>query len=51
MTRQMLGFPAFRLDLANEQLWRDSRLYRIAPITDEMVLNFIGERLGLPRSF
>ena len=34
-----------------DRLMRRRLPFRIAPITDEMVLNFIGERLGLPRSF
>lgn len=33
------------------RLWRDSRLFRIAPVTQEMVLNYIAQHvLGLPRS-
>jgi acyl-CoA dehydrogenase len=32
--------------------WRDARLMRIAPIPQEMVLNYISEYgLGLPRSY
>jgi alkylation response protein AidB-like acyl-CoA dehydrogenase len=34
-----------------QRYWRDSRLYRIGPITNEMCRNFIGEQLGLGRSF
>lgn len=35
-----------------ERLWRESRLYRIAPISQEMVLNYLAEHvLGLPKSY
>lgn len=49
--RATSSFEVFYNDVRVPRYWRDARLYRIAPITDEMVLNFIGERLGLPRSF
>jgi acyl-CoA dehydrogenase len=35
-----------------ERLWREVRLFRIAPISQEMVLNFISSNvLGLPKSY
>jgi acyl-CoA dehydrogenase len=35
-----------------ERLWREVRLLRLAPISQEMVLNFISNKvLGLPRSY
>lgn len=35
-----------------ERLWREVRLYRIAPISNEMVLNHLSEHaLGLPSSY
>ena len=35
-----------------ERLWREIRLYKIAPISQEMALNFVGEHvLGLPKSY
>jgi hypothetical protein len=35
-----------------ERLWREVRLVRIAPVSQEMVLNFLSQRaLGLPRSY
>ncbi len=35
-----------------ERHWRDSRLFRTGPVPEEMVLNFIGQRvLNLPRSY
>ena len=40
--------------LANhiERKFRETRLYRVAPISNNLVLSYIGEHvLGLPRSF
>ena len=35
-----------------ERYWREARLMRIAPISQEMILNFVTEHvLGLPRSY
>jgi hypothetical protein len=35
-----------------ERLWRESRLYRLAPISQEMVLNYVSEHvLGLAKSY
>ena len=35
-----------------ERYWREARLQRIAPISQEMVLNYVSEHvLGLPRSY
>lgn len=35
-----------------ERLWREVRLYKIAPISQQMVLNYLSEHvLGLPRSY
>jgi len=35
-----------------ERLWRESRLLKIAPVSQEMVLNFVASNvLGLPRSY
>lgn len=35
-----------------QRFWRDARLYTFAPLTDEMMHNFIGQHhLGLPRSY
>ena len=36
---------------AMERLFRDVRLGPFSPISNEMARNFIGERLGLPRSY
>jgi len=35
-----------------ERLWREIRLYKIAPVSQQMVLNYLAEHvLGLPRSY
>jgi hypothetical protein len=35
-----------------ERLWREVRLYKIAPISQQMALNYLAEHvLGLPRSY
>ncbi|MHB8577918.1 MAG: acyl-CoA dehydrogenase family protein [Dehalococcoidia bacterium] len=35
-----------------ERYWREVRVMRIAPVTQEMILNFLGQHeLGLPRSY
>ena len=35
-----------------ERYWREARLQRIAPISQEMVLNYVSEHVhGLPRSY
>ena len=45
------GF-AFAADYDIERKWRETRLFRTAPISANMVLNFIAQHvLGLPRSY
>jgi len=35
-----------------ERYWREARLMQIAPIPQEMILNYVAEHvLGLPRSY
>ncbi len=48
---QVLGGNGYSQDYDMQRYWRDARLYRIGPITNEMARNYIGESLGLPRSF
>lgn len=48
---QILGGNGYALEYDMQRYWRDIRLYRIAPINNEMGRNFLGESLGLPRSF
>jgi acyl-CoA dehydrogenase len=48
---QVLGGYGYAEEFDMQRYWRDARLYRIGPITNEMARNYIGESLGLPRSF
>lgn len=49
---QTFGGRGYRKDHHVERLWREARLYRIAPISQEMVLNYISEHvLGLPKLY
>jgi alkylation response protein AidB-like acyl-CoA dehydrogenase len=35
-----------------ERLWREVRLYKIAPVSQQMALNYVSEHvLGLPKSY
>jgi acyl-CoA dehydrogenase len=49
---QAHGGYGYIKDYDVERYWRECRLFRIAPISQEMVLNYVGEHvLGLPRSY
>ena len=49
---QTHGGYGYIKDYDVERHWREVRLFRIAPISQEMVLNYVGEHvLGLPRSY
>jgi acyl-CoA dehydrogenase len=48
---QMLGGYGYATEYDMQRYWRDMRLYRVAPINNEMGRNFLAESLGLPRSF
>jgi acyl-CoA dehydrogenase len=48
---QILGGMGYSADTDMQRYWRDSRLWRIGPVTNEMIRNGIAESLGLPRSF
>jgi acyl-CoA dehydrogenase len=48
---QVLGGYGYSLEYDMQRYWRDMRLYRVAPINNEMGRNFLAESLGLPRSF
>jgi acyl-CoA dehydrogenase len=45
---KVMGYSA---ETDMQRYWRDARLFRIGPITNEMARNAIAENLGLPRSF
>ncbi len=49
---QTLGGMGYSKEYHVERLWRDARLFRFAPVAEEMVLNFVAQHdLGLPRSY
>ncbi|MHC1559144.1 acyl-CoA dehydrogenase family protein [Actinomycetospora sp. C-140] len=48
---QVLGGMGYSAETDMQRYWRDVRLFRIGPITNEMARNGIAEGLGLPRSF
>lgn len=48
---QILGGMGYSQETDMQRFWRDSRLFRIAPITNEMARNMIAESYGLPRSY
>ncbi|MBV9131446.1 MAG: acyl-CoA/acyl-ACP dehydrogenase, partial [Chloroflexi bacterium] len=49
---QTFGGFGYARETHIERLWREVRLYEIAPITQEMVLNYLAEHvLDLPKSY
>jgi acyl-CoA dehydrogenase len=49
---QTLGGFGYAKEYHVERLWREVRLYRLAPVSNQLVLNFISQHvLGLPRSY
>ena len=49
---QTFGGMGYAKECNVERYWRESRMGRIAPISNEMILNFVSEHvLGLPRSY
>jgi acyl-CoA dehydrogenase len=49
---QTLGGAGYMVESGIERHWRDLRLNRIAPVSDEMALGYIAQHdLGLPRSY
>jgi acyl-CoA dehydrogenase len=49
---QTLGAMGFAREYHVERLWRDCRVFAVAPIPQEMILNFLATHaLGLPRSY
>jgi acyl-CoA dehydrogenase len=49
---QTMGGMGFAKECHVERLWRDCRLFRFAPVSEEMILNYIAVHdLGMPRSY
>jgi acyl-CoA dehydrogenase len=49
---QVMGGMGYSREMHVERLWRDARLFRFAPVSEEMILNYISTvNLGLPRSY
>ena len=48
---QILGGMGYSTETDMQRYWRDHRILRMTPISNEMVRNTIAESLGLPRSF
>ena len=49
---EVVGGVAFDINFPMQRYYRDIRLYSFAPLTDNMIANFLGERwLRLPRSY
>lgn len=49
---QTMGGMGFSKEFHVERLWRDCRLFRFAPVSEEMILNYIAVHdLGMPRSY
>ncbi len=49
---QTYGGAGFAREFHQERWWRELQLFRLAPLTQQMTLNYIGEHvLGLPKSY
>ena len=49
---QTMGGMGFAKESHVERIWRDARLFRFAPVSEEMILNYIAQHdLGMPRSY
>jgi alkylation response protein AidB-like acyl-CoA dehydrogenase len=49
---QTFGGFGYAKEFHVERLWREVRLYQIAPVSQQMALNYLAERvLGLPKSY
>lgn len=49
---QTMGGMGYAKEFHVERLWRDCRLFRFAPVSEEMILNYIAVHdLGMPRSY
>lgn len=49
---QTLGGMGYAREYDVERYWREARIFRLAPVSQEMALNYVAEHvLGLPRSY
>jgi acyl-CoA dehydrogenase len=49
---QMMGGMGYAKEYHVERLWRDARLFKFAPVSEEMILNYIAVHdLGMPRGY
>lgn len=49
---QTYGGAGFAREYHQERWWREAQLFRLAPLTQQMTLNYIGQHvLGLPKSY
>ena len=49
---QTMGGMGYSREYHVERLWRDARLFKFAPVSEEMILNYIAVHdLGMPRSY
>lgn len=49
---QIMGGMGYSKDMHAERIWRDARLFRFAPVSEQMILNYIATvNLGLPKSY
>jgi acyl-CoA dehydrogenase len=49
---QTHGGYGFATEFDIERKWREARLYRVAPISTNLIMSFIAEKvLGMPRSY
>ena len=49
---QTMGGMGYAREYHVERLWRDARLFKFAPVSEEMILNFIAiHDLGMPKSY
>lgn len=47
---QMFGGMGYAMETHMQRYWRDTRIYRIAPVNNEMARSLIAESCGLPRA-
>ena len=48
---QILGGMGYSAETDMQRYWRDARLLKIGPVSNEMARNMIAESMGLPRSY